>query len=221
MAINWFEGGRRISHLLMGLVAVGGLAVVVFTEQPNPEFTTYGPNAPWIVANEPCPETGHVEWIWDYDWGGKQNGMKLCFIAFQDGTFPIERADPPPEEIERQKEASQRFQEENRARMERGDPPMIPPPLPGWFYTADKYSGRFMEYVAGRRAAFEVSEELRAEARARQSGALWDQRSKVFGEAFPWVAGICIFLWLFTTGMGWIIRGFAGIPQGRDFKQDS
>ena len=218
MGINWFEGGRRISQLFIGLVAAGGLAIVAFTAQPNPEFTTYGPDAPWIVANEPCPESGHIEYLWDYDWGGKERGVKLCFIAFQDGTFPIQRTDPPPEEVKKQEEASRRFQEENRARVERGEPPMIAPPLPGWFYTAEEYSGSFTEYVDRRRSEFEVTDELKAQARERQSGALWDERQKILGEVFPWAAGICIFLWLFTAAMGWIVRGFAGIPTGRDFK---
>ncbi|TRD10905.1 hypothetical protein FGU71_02875 [Erythrobacter insulae] len=218
MGINWFEGGRRISQLFIGLVAAGGLAIVAFADQPDPEFTTYGPDAPWIVASEPCPKSGHTEYLWDYDWGGNERGVKLCFIAWRDGTFPIQRADTPPEEIKRQEEASRRFQEENRARVERGEPPMIPPPLPSWFYTAEKYSERFAEYVDQRRSEFKVTEELKAKARERQSGALWDERRRMFGEVFPWIGGICAFLWLFTAAMGWIIRGFAGVPTGQDFR---
>jgi hypothetical protein len=32
------------------------------------------------------------------------------------------------------------------------------------------------------------------------------------------VLGICAFIWLFAAVMGWIIRGFAGVPSGQDFK---
>ncbi len=216
--MNWFEGGRRICHLLMGLVVAGGLVIVAITDQPDPEFVTYGPEAPWSVANKPCPQDGHIERLWDYDWGGEERGVTLCFTALDDGTFPVQVADPPPEEIERREQASKDWSAENDARSERGETILLPPPYLQWYYTAAEYSPRFDQYVARRRSEFSIDDEMREAARERQSGALWDERKKVFGEVFPWVSGICIFLWLFTVAVGWIIRGFAGVPHGMDFK---
>lgn len=66
MAINWFEGGRRISWLIMGVAVAGGLFAVLSVEKPKPEFTTHGPEAPWIVSDSPCPDDAHVSWNWDY-----------------------------------------------------------------------------------------------------------------------------------------------------------
>ena len=40
-------------------------------------------------------------------------------------------------------------------------------------------------------------------------------------DAFPWVAGMIIFVWVFTAVLGWIVRGFAGVPQGRDFRESA
>lgn len=218
MAVNWFEGGRRISQLIIGLVAAGGALIVALVESPDPEFTTYGPSAPWIVTQQPCPENAHVEYLWDYGWGGDERGVRLCFIALSDGSFPIAVADPPPTEIERRKQDSAKWIAENNARVAGGDAPLIPPPSAAWFYTASEYSSRFIEYVGTRRSEFRVTEEMRQAAIERQSGALWDARKMAFSEALPWVAGICGFLWAFTFAMGWIIRGFAGIPAGQDFK---
>jgi|GEM_PF-3469346 len=218
MAINWFEGGRRICQLLMGIVAVGGFGIVAFTEQPDPQFVTYGPEAPWIVSDNPCPNSGYIKRLWDYDWGGEERGVSLCFIALDDGTFPVQVADPPPGELERREQASREWSAENDARLERGETILPPPSWPNWYFTAARYSIEFDQYVARRSSAFEIDADMRENARERQSSALWDERSRVFGEVFPWVAGIWVFLWLFTTAMGWIIRGFAGIPQGMDFK---
>ena len=218
MAVNWFEGGRRISQLIIGLVAAGGALIVALVEQPDPEFTTYGPSAPWIVGQQPCPEDAHGEYLWDYDWGGDERGVKLCFIALSDGSFAIADADPPPAELERRKQDSAKWIVENNARVAAGDTPLIPPPLPAWFYTASENSSSFIEYVGARRGDFTVTEEMRQAAIERQSGARWDARKHMFNEAAPWVAGIAAFLWAFTFAMGWIIRGFAGIPGGQDFK---
>lgn len=220
MAVNWFEGGRRTSQLAIGLVALGGAVIVLSTEQPDPEFTTYGPSAPWMVSSEPCPDEAHLERIWDYDWGGEERGIGLCFIPFAHDQFAYADAEPPPEALEQAKERSRRFQEENDARVARGDPPMIPPPLPSWAYTAEEYSPVFLSYVGERKSAFEVTPELREAALDRQSGALWEARKASFGAVASWVFGICIFLWAFTLAMGWIVRGFAGVPSGRDFRTD-
>lgn len=34
MAVNWFEGGRRISKLCMGVVVVAGAATVLWRDEP-------------------------------------------------------------------------------------------------------------------------------------------------------------------------------------------
>jgi hypothetical protein len=39
-------------------------------------------------------------------------------------------------------------------------------------------------------------------------------------DAFPWVAGLIIGLGAISAGIGWMIRGFAGVPSGQDFKSD-
>jgi hypothetical protein len=218
MAINWFEGGRRISQMTIGLVAVGGALIVVFVEQPDPEFTTYGPSAPWIVAKQPCPASGHIEHLWNFDWGGDDRGVQLCFIALDDGLFPVADANPPPEEIERMKQNSAKWIAENNARAASGEPLLIPPAQPKWYYTANEHSNTFDEYVAKRRSEFGITDELARAAIARKSGALWDDRYRVFNETAPWIAGICGFLWALTWAVGWIIRGFAGVPSGQDFR---
>lgn len=51
---------------------------------------------------------------------------------------------------------------------------------------------------------------------------LWKQKPKAIWErlkeSIPFFAGGIIFLWLFSAVLGWIIRGFTGIPSGQDFR---
>lgn len=44
----------------------------------------------------------------------------------------------------------------------------------------------------------------------------WPKRRKQFGEGTMWLVGGWIALWVFTFVVGWIVRGFTGIPMGRD-----
>ena len=87
-----------------------------------------------------------------------------------------------------------------------------------WFYVAPEYDEKVQSYISESVSKLRVTPELAGRLRDSLSSARWDDRKKAFNEAMPWVAGICGFLWAFTFAMGWIIRGFAGIPTGQDFK---
>lgn len=39
-------------------------------------------------------------------------------------------------------------------------------------------------------------------------------------DAFPWVAGLIIGIGAVSAGIGWMVRGFAGVLSGQDFKSD-
>ena len=47
----------------------------------------------------------------------------------------------------------------------------------------------------------------------------WPARWKQFGIGAVWLLGGLAALWLFTFTTGWIVRGFAGIPMGKDHRE--
>jgi hypothetical protein len=212
VAVNWFEGGRRISKLLMVLVGLGGAAYVVFINSPMATLTSRGPTMPWFVDSRDCPASSYQRYLWDYDWGDSKRGLALCFLDI-DGRIPYAIAPTPQEELRRR----EKEKAENEARMARGEPPTILLEMP-WFYTGSEYDSRVQAYVNQSVADFKLTQELRERLRETRSTARWRARKQALNDATPWVFGICAFIWLFTTAMGWIIRGFAGVPKGQDFK---
>lgn len=139
-------------------------------------------------------------------------------MAATNGDIPIAEADPPAEEAARIEEMRRQSNAENKIRAAQGEAPLPPPLFSKWFTTAPKYSSQLDNYVAQRMRSFYMTLELRNKALKRQSSAHWEARKKMFGEIYRWVTGFCIALWLLTAALGWIIRGFAGIPHGQDFK---
>jgi hypothetical protein len=49
----------------------------------------------------------------------------------------------------------------------------------------------------------------------------WFEYFKKFGVGALGAIGGLIFLWAFTWAVGWIVRGFAGIPRGVDKRPDA
>lgn len=210
MAINWFEGARRISKILMGIVVTIGAATVLWRNDPYPVLTTRGPKMPWFVSGEPCPANAYIRSEWDYDWGGTKPGLRLCYLPLDNGSIPYAVAPTPPEEARRQTEESKR-------RAAKGMPPAITINSP-WFYGAPDYDAKVQDYVSASISDLRVTPDLTKRLKDSLASVRWQDRKDAFTEAFPWVAGICAFLWAFTFGMGWIVRGFAGIPSGQDFR---
>lgn len=49
-------------------------------------------------------------------------------------------------------------------------------------------------------------------------GQRWSARLAQLKSAALWLFGGWLFLWFVTATIGWIVRGFAGIPSGQDYK---
>lgn len=192
----------------MALVAIGGAASVIFVDEPTPTLTIRGPGSPWFVSNQDCEYPSQRRVLLNYDWGGDNPSLALCFMALANGEIPYAIAPPPPEERARQ-------EAEKRARTANGGPPALWPASP-WYYTGSSYNPRVEAYVEQSVANLEVTSEARqwlADERWR-----WRAHKKALGDALPWVFGLIAFLWISTATVGWIVRGFAGVPQGKDFK---
>lgn len=219
MGINWFEGGRRISHLFMALLVLGGAAYVVFQDAPMATLSIRGPTMPWFVADEDCKSPSYERFLWDYDWGGDKRGLQLCFLALDNGKIPYAVAPTPPKELARRAKQRAADDADDKAREARGEPPLIRLRMETpWFYNADEDDPRVQSYIAQSEANLQITPELRQQLRKGHSAAKWRARKQALGDATPWVAGLCIFIWILTAVLGWIIRGFAGIPSGHDFR---
>lgn len=223
MAINWFEGGRRISNLCIATVIAIGVTTVFWRDDPDPVLSIRGPTMPWFVSETACPEDAYVRYLWGYQWGGEKPGLRLCFLPVN-GKIPYAIAPTPPEALEREVQSDQenrrRYEKENERRLQRGEPPMVPvtPMKSPWFYTASEYDERVQAYVSESIETLRITPELAGELNDSISSVRWADRKKAFGQAAPWVFGIWAFIIAFTYAVGWIVRGFAGIPTGQDFK---
>ena len=52
-------------------------------------------------------------------------------------------------------------------------------------------------------------------------GKVWSARWKGIKEGSLWIIGGVAFLYIFSWCVGWIVRGFAGIPVGQDRNPDN
>jgi hypothetical protein len=220
--VNWFEGGRRISKLFMVLVGLGGAAYVAFATAPMATVETL-PGEGWKVSATECPFTAHEEYLWDYDWGGSKSGIAFCFRQFENGGIPYAIAPTPPNEAKRYADEQAEIAAADKANEAKGEPPPIRrvSEPPKWYFTADEYSDAVQSYAKKRVADFQMTPELRDQLIRTQKAAWWGAHWKAFNEALPWVFGLCVFIWLLTAVIGWIVRGFAGVPRGQDFRQEA
>jgi hypothetical protein len=222
VAVNWFEGGRRISKLLMALVGLGGAAYVALASTPMATVESE-PGEGWKVAATECPMTAYQNYWWDYDWGGDRKGLAFCFRPLDNGGIPYAVAPTPAAEAKRYAEEQAREAAEDKAAAAKGAPPplrMISQP-PKWYYTDSEYSDPVQAYARQRMSGFQMTPQLRADLIRNQKPARWIARWKALTEALPWVLGLCTFIWLSTAVLGWIVRGFAGVPKGSDFRKSA
>lgn len=87
--------------------------------------------------------------------------------------------------------------------------------------TAEEVDADVSSYVARRVAEFEIDPEMAAKIEKElpriEREALFEHSKEVLSIAAYFVGGF----WIFSFVMGWIIRGFAGIPRGQDFRPSS
>jgi hypothetical protein len=200
----------------MVLVGVAGAAIVIFTSPQTPTLTIRGPEMPWFVSGKACDYPSYERVLWDYDWGGGKPGLALCFLALNNGQIPYAVAPTPPEEQAR----LARQEAEDRARTARGEPPVIRLTSP-WFYSANEYDDRVQEYVGNTVASLRVTPELRQNLKDSRWSDRWRAHKKALDDTAPWIFGLLAFIWVLTAVIGWIVRGFAGVPNGQDFKPEA
>lgn len=76
----------------------------------------------------------------------------------------------------------------------------------------ERYSSEVIKYGREVAAHFSLSPDGMKDAEQ----AVWDARIKQWKDALQFAFGGVAFLWAAVTGIGWIVRGFMGIPRGKD-----
>lgn len=67
-------------------------------------------------------------------------------------------------------------------------------------------------------ATNEIDFNISKQEEARLNGKWWESWRSAFGQGLAVMLGGLIALWIFSMAMGWIVRGFLGIPPGMDYK---
>lgn len=244
MTINWFEGGRRITKLCIGIVALIGAYNAYFEYQrPALEFSTRSPLLPWEVnlpstdaANwEKAPLVcGHSENFSDFEIKpGLVRNITLCFLPAEDGniiSYFVDEGDKDVKHLRKTEAAIDRA----RAMGEFGDARVLALEAARKRIIIDQAQQARLqtltengfdlaqsEYVNRRVAEFQIDPDMvlaiEKELPRIEREAFFEHAKEVLSTAAYFIGGF----WIFSFVIGWIIRGFAGIPRGQDFKPKS
>jgi hypothetical protein len=194
MKINAFEGARRIALLVGALWAAGCVGYAVF----NAPYASIAYSLDTIAGTKKlvnaCASIDGTERVQKTGADGGSIFISLCFppVVMDDGGLRyLYRA--TGEEV-----GKQRYQ-------------FIA--TKGEIYgMEDKHSIQVTSYQNAQREVFTVTDAVVEAATASQRTALIEQWKVSLMILF----GGLVFLWVFVAAAGWIVRGFAGIPRGKD-----
>ena len=233
MSTNWFEGGRRITYLLMGIsAAIGGYSAYDLSPNRVQLFTT-SPRDDWSFDDNPFSkftplECAETKFVYDYQINDDLvRNISLCFQPDDQGGIIYFDKREESEYLKRVEAAIVKAS----ASGNKDDAKVLALAASNIRITiaeadldgAQTISGgpgepEVKSYVDQRTAKFELNSEARLKIEKnlpKIERDEWIENSKeVLSIAAYFVGGF----WIFSFVMGWIIRGFAGIPRGQDFR---
>lgn len=186
MAINIFEGARRIALLIAGAATLGTV-IGLFTYEPYTPiaYSIAYPTGPFVRMEDTCPSDASMHYFTAKTSTGKKVSVNLCISAMSFGKNGERLI---PYKVDEQ----------------------------GMIWGAASYSSEVSAYERRLEERFKIplgDEEQIAKEISRR------YRENVM-EGFGYlVAGLAIFggvVW----AIGWIARGFLGIPRGMDKRPD-
>lgn len=190
MAINIFEGARRIAKLSAGLWILGWVVAGAVQLRSDPgisaTFTISHFGATPVRSDPSCDYSADNarETVWRSTKKETNVRITLCFVARElpDGTKLIDFALHP------------------------SDKSLVIFNTP---YSEDVK--KYVKTVASRFVLPENDE-------AWFDSQVWPKRLEIIPVGVGIAIGGLAFLWAFTWAVGWIVRGFLGIPKGRDIR---
>jgi len=229
MPVNWFEGGRRITWLLMAIPAMIGGYNAYDHSPARVMFFTASPRDGWHFDEFPWTKYGCARTVNLDDFEIKDDlvrNIALCFIQNAQGQIIYFS---PKQETERLKiiavaKARARIsgdmkafrdlsEESSRVRemlAETGANEL----------SGGEYDQEVVSYVDRRVSDFAVNPEMLSAIEKRlpeiEKIDLIEHLKTTLSLTAYWMGGI----WIFSFVLGWIVRGFAGVPRGQDFKPD-
>lgn len=205
MAINIFEGARRVTKLI-AVIWVVGWCIFAFTANVyvHPDFRVDSPDSVPIrmTEQEHCEENDATEYLSSqYTSKGSKISVTLCFKSrvFDNGRKLIPLSIMSFEEWDKRTNGGQKP-------LAAEDKKLV------WGY--EKYSTEVSRYTKKIADNFKLS---KADEEWADS-AEWSGRWENIKNGVAMTIGGLAFLWIFSWCVGWIVRGFAGIPTGQDFK---
>lgn len=228
MAINIFEGARRAAKLVAG-AGVLWYFVYVFTNSPSASLhysVNWPDEKPALLKSKECE--GSVKWESRYGVstkGGKEVSLNMCFVkhSASDGSMLV---------FYRKQtiaEALKIIEDGLRKAKLAGDYAAIatfvveldklraPEASPKNYIGNKDYSDEVTEYTKRTINAFVIPAEDEEWIEKRRWSAIWRD---VWAATLILLAGLAG-LWAFTWAVGWILRGFMGIPRGADSRSQS
>ena len=207
--INIFEGGRRIRDIILWLVGLVTAGFVLFGGNSTIVMEKSFPNEAWTFSKRDCDYSDHAEYLGTLELtelGSRY--ITLCFRKQQYG-FPYELLDkdgmPPPlvKTVTPPRDGS----------------PAIPSPPMKYYNFNVKNAPEIQAYFKKSTSNFTLKD---ANLSLSEAG-IWsirfsDFKTRVKDNGVPGFA-IFIAIWVITAALGWVVRGFAGIPVGQDFRK--
>jgi len=185
MALNVFEGARRINLIVAALWVLGWAAAGIFSSPPSvtTTYATLGPDRPFTISSDSCylPDASKYKYITTKT--GTSVSITLCFKAlpFQDGQmFVPYRADRTSNQY--------------------------------WGNRA--YSEEVTAYTDSVVKAFSIPQADEADL----DKLAWPLRLQQIGWGVLGMLAGLVFLFAFSWTVGWIVRGFLGIPKEQDHR---
>ncbi|MFZ2387549.1 MAG: hypothetical protein WAW69_07075 [Polaromonas sp.] len=246
MKLNIFEGARRIALGLGVIWLTGWLAFAVLSKPyASMTYAVEWPGQP-ATKVESCAKEDATEYVAVKTAKGGSVRVTLCLTAHEatDGRLlvpfsvePFESKIPPIAKLkpvegnpwdndtivtsEKQKalasdlpptSALQSMSDADLiAAYQKANASSNLPSSPAYIMN-EKYSSEVIKYGLSIAARFSLSQDGMKVAEQT----IWDARLKQWKEALQIALGGIAALWAAVAGIGWIVRGFMGIPRGKD-----
>jgi hypothetical protein len=243
MKINIFEGARRVTKLITAIWVLG-MSVYAFTEKSYiPAY--FRVDLPDVVPirmteQERCDQNDAKESLSSqYTSKGSEINVTLCFKP--DDWIEVSagqqvKTQPQQPIIVDELPAGFKFVDEEPAKQQQAKKPQqydpnewedITPTQPqktSELKPQQDYSQLYKEFYEWQAAQEQQQKKVAANFKFSKAdeewadGVAWSKRlEKIKTSATVTIGGLA-FLWIFSWCVGWIVRGFAGILSGQDFK---
>jgi hypothetical protein len=240
VTVNWFEGARRITKLCMAVAALIGAYNTFFEYRPPAlQFSTGSPRDTWrptLVAEDAPPWAefplvcSRDKFLSDFEVKpGLVRDVSLCFLPNETGEItyfsPAEEA-KYLQKIEAAIAQATAAGELDDARALKAAVPLLRQDMEraqirsAQDLTLEETEVEVAKYVDQRVGDFSITPaalaSIEKELPRMERGPFIEHVTEVLSISAYFIGGF----WLFSFLLGWIIRGFAGVPRGKDFKPD-